>query len=420
MIVLAIVIFIAFLLSVCVITSRGREFGKFLCSSQASVHCSQLPKAAIVMSVRGADPSLRACVSSLLQQDYPSYWLEIVVDSEDDPAWELINQTIRDSEAINVSVVTLKERYPTCSLKCSALLQGVKAIDPSYEVIAIVDSDAIAYPTWLRELVEPIARNPQIGVTSGTRWYMPDDSNLGSLVRYLWNISGAVSMRKYECPWGGSMAIRRSVFHEGNLIEIWKQVLSDDNTAASAARDMGLTIYFVPTAILINRERCNLAGFWRFSNRQFLWTRLYGSFWKEISRQIVFRLTLLALASVMIPLSWFMGNGAALTWVLWGVGMYALALLSMVALLEWNTRKILAQRGEEGYILSPLKIVQIALSLPIAHMLGIGSLLISMTMRQVEWRGANYEIRESYDVRLTNYRSFESQNSPVEAEASIL
>ena len=46
----------------------------------------ELPKAAVLLCLRGADPSLPTCLRRLLRQDYPDYELFVAVDSKSDPA----------------------------------------------------------------------------------------------------------------------------------------------------------------------------------------------------------------------------------------------------------------------------------------------------------------------------------------------
>src|SRR5260370_1328737 len=47
---------------------------------------ASLPRACILLPLRGTDPHLRQGLHQLLTQDYPNYALHIVVDSPDDPA----------------------------------------------------------------------------------------------------------------------------------------------------------------------------------------------------------------------------------------------------------------------------------------------------------------------------------------------
>src|SRR6478609_7234314 len=57
-----------------------------------------LPRAAVLLSVRGADPSLPQCLAGLLDQDYPGYAVRITVDSEEDPAYDLVCAAVAKCE----------------------------------------------------------------------------------------------------------------------------------------------------------------------------------------------------------------------------------------------------------------------------------------------------------------------------------
>ncbi|HRX79854.1 MAG TPA: glycosyltransferase family 2 protein, partial [Pirellulaceae bacterium] len=72
-----------------------------------------LPKAAVLLCLRGADPNLTHSLRRLLRQDYPDYKLFIAVDSEKDPAWNIVRQTIAELGATNVVVAPLRQRLKT-------------------------------------------------------------------------------------------------------------------------------------------------------------------------------------------------------------------------------------------------------------------------------------------------------------------
>src|SRR5689334_19360483 len=140
----------------------------------APSHDFGLPKAAIILAIRGLDPSLERNIRALLAQLYPDYKLFVVVDHVEDPAWQIVEK-IREEIPGRIQVSVLKERPGTCSLKCSAMAQAIDELDASYEVVAFSDGDVLAHQTWLRELVEPLA-DPKVGASTGNRWYLPSDS----------------------------------------------------------------------------------------------------------------------------------------------------------------------------------------------------------------------------------------------------
>src|SRR5689334_6889229 len=58
---------------------------------------SWLPRALVILPIRGADPSLRACLLGLVNQDYPNYAVRIIIDSAEDPGWEFIRGVLAEN-----------------------------------------------------------------------------------------------------------------------------------------------------------------------------------------------------------------------------------------------------------------------------------------------------------------------------------
>ena len=130
------------------------------------------PKAAVVLCLRGRDPFLEKCLELLLAQDYPDYQLQVVVDSRQDPAWEVAQRLAERHGAERVHLETLDDRRDTCSLKCSSVTQAIERLDGSFQVAALVDADTMPHPGWLRDLAAPLA-DERVGAATGNRWYMP-------------------------------------------------------------------------------------------------------------------------------------------------------------------------------------------------------------------------------------------------------
>src|SRR5438132_1412721 len=95
------------------------------------------PRATVLLCIRGADPSLFNCLDGLLHQDYPHYDIRIVIDSADDPAWDIIRSILAREDLPSVKVNVLVNRHETCSLKLSALVQAIGELDESTEVVAL-------------------------------------------------------------------------------------------------------------------------------------------------------------------------------------------------------------------------------------------------------------------------------------------
>ncbi|MDM9385340.1 glycosyltransferase family 2 protein [Chlorogloeopsis sp. ULAP01] len=378
-----------------------------------------LPKAAVILSLRGADPFLADCVRALLYQNYPQYDLHIVIDSQEDPAWNIVNETIQQAKVTHVQVSPLIARYNTCSLKCSALVQAICALDNSYEAAAFIDADVIAHTNWLRELVAPLV-DKRIGATTGNRWYMPHTKQWGSLVRYAYNSASVVSMYIYKYAWGGSMAMNLSVLRQAQLLKTWTQSISVDAPVHRALQKVGLKVKFVPTVMMINREECNLAQCLRFIKRQLLMPRLYHPKWMLFFAQVLAPTFALVTAMGLLLISLVSGNIAAAGWIGSGFIGYILAMALLLALLEQSVRRVVRGYDELTKSFSFQFIAKILLAIPLAQLVSALATVLALLTRNVEWRGVIYQIKDPYNVKLLEYHPYQISLKPLDSKASIV
>ena len=89
---------------------------------------SQLPQAAIILSLRGGDSSLRKMLDGLVAQKYPHYRVYIVIDHRSDPAAEIVRRWNRTQARVPVQIEFLRERLPYCTLKFSAVRQVLQQL----------------------------------------------------------------------------------------------------------------------------------------------------------------------------------------------------------------------------------------------------------------------------------------------------
>jgi cellulose synthase/poly-beta-1,6-N-acetylglucosamine synthase-like glycosyltransferase len=106
------------------------------------------PVVSVFLCVRGGDPSLAGCLNGLLEQDYPNYDIRVVIDSSDDPAWQVIAPIVERADPRILQIRVLENRLRTCSLKLSSLVQAIAAMSESTEAVVLVDADVIPYRRW--------------------------------------------------------------------------------------------------------------------------------------------------------------------------------------------------------------------------------------------------------------------------------
>ena len=79
---------------------------ELLSAPEPNIENTNWPKASVILSLRGIDPSLKACITGLFKQDYPHYHIHIIVDNDTDPAWEVITECTENLSLKNLASFT--------------------------------------------------------------------------------------------------------------------------------------------------------------------------------------------------------------------------------------------------------------------------------------------------------------------------
>ncbi len=369
-----------------------------------------LPKVAVITCLRGGDPFLVESLKGIFSQDYPSYEVHVVVDRREDPAWGSVEEVIAQTGAEHVRVMQLTDRRETCSLKCSSLYQAISALDESFEVVALVDADAQPHPTWLKELVMPLARD-DVGATTGNRWYMPASPSPANLVRYLWNAAAIPQMCAFGISWGGTLAVNRDVFAKSDLLEKWGNAYCEDAMVYSALRSMGLRVVFVPSLVMVNREDCTLGGFVEWLRRQLLAARLYHPSWPFTVFHALGTSAVWAAALGVALWGWAAGDVAAVAWSVAAAAAYIAIMLVYLPMLETGVRTVVRRRGEPTRWMSWRTILAIPLAGLLLQLIYPTAVVSTMLLRRVRWRGIDYSVDGPWKVRMLGYEPFVEQES---------
>ncbi|WP_044252436.1 glycosyltransferase [Rhodopirellula sp. SWK7] len=356
------------------------------------------PKAVIILCLRGSDPFLRQCVSSLLSQDYPDYRLRVLIDRPDDPSLPIIKEFESNSR---LDVSFLDDPPSTCSLKCSSLVQAISELDPAVEVVALCDADSAPHASWLAELVAPFS-DDQVGVTTGNRWYQPPPSSPGAVVRYLWNVPAAINMILLRIAWGGSLAIRRRVIDEAGLIDKWSNALCEDTMLYQVLRRHGYRQVFVPSVLMVNRESSTLSDLMQWIPRQMLTAKLYHPHWLLTVGYGIISFIVPLLAVGLLMSGWFHADGRVMSTAVVLLVAFEFSNVVLVAICQWGARqRIVVTDGEENrmgaafWLTLPFWIVFAQLVTPIYF-------AKCFLARQISWRGVTYQIRGRTILRETH------------------
>jgi cellulose synthase/poly-beta-1,6-N-acetylglucosamine synthase-like glycosyltransferase len=347
------------------------------------------PYVSVIAPNRGLEAGLSENISALLAQDYPHFEVLFVFDHSSDAAVDVIRKLQHQNPNIKARVVIAGPATDS-GQKVHNLRAATAEVSSESEVLVFIDTDARPGPGWLRQLVAPLADN-SLGASSGYRWFIPLEGGLASRIRSVWNASVASALggdRSKNFCWGGSTAIRRSVFEKLEIREHWRGSVSDDFTATRILQDAKLPIHFTPDCLVPSVGDCDLRELLEFTTRQIKITRVYAPhLWKQI-----------LLGGLLFVITFFGGIGLLLWRLVSGQSFIVLTSVLLVIFLLGAAKSFIRWRVMRipmaGYrrLLNRDLIAHILLW-PFASLLYLYNAIVAGFSRRIVWRGITYELK---------------------------
>lgn len=232
------------------------------------------PKVVIIIPVTGNASGMKVCLESLLDQDYPNYETFFVTRDMEDPGASIIQELLSDGK--NARHI-ISGPATCCGQKNQNLLAGVAAAGPSVEILVFCDSSHQAPQSLLSDLIRPVAEGNAV-MTTGFHRIVPGDFGLGTL-GMLWSVLGIHLLQGitvFTQPWGGAMAIRRTVFETHGVDRLWARTVVDDFSMGPHLRRKGIRCKPVPTACLTTPLAGQTLYEWNtWLTRQLLYLKFY-------------------------------------------------------------------------------------------------------------------------------------------------
>ncbi|XZE56206.1 glycosyltransferase [Planctomycetaceae bacterium SH139] len=385
-------------------------FGEVIFGSQATRNrepAESWGRALVVLCLRGNDPLLVDALRGLMRQDYGDFYLRIVVDSEEDPAWQAIQASgVQQDKRVRLEV--LRDPPSTCGLKNAALMQVLDDLEPDFKFLALTDADVITHPSWLRELIAPL-RDSAVGLTTGIRWYHPQCCSLAALTRLVWNAAATTQMIGFQIPWGGSLAISLSSVVPASLQRLWQRGLCEDTMLTSHLESFGYRQVFAPSVIMINREDCRMGDLLRWIKRQLIVARLYHPSWKwTVCHGVASGLIPFAVLTISV---WQTACGHHATAGQLAVGLLVYLIVMVVALLFglMLMQLRLKSLGRDANWLSTTALLRLPLAVALLQFLYPVLLLQAMLAKTVDWRAMTYRIQLDNSVVHDGHHPYQTQ-----------
>ena len=352
------------------------------------------PPALVILPIRGADDRLRETCRGLRSQSYPRMSVRVILDDPDGKIEPLLREELGDDPRFEI--FPLEDPLETCGLKNSAVLQATRNMPADCEVVAFIDSDVVPQARWLEKLVRPLT-NGEADCSYGCRWYALEDRGLGSVWRYGWCAASLVSTLVRNVPWGGSLAVRKTVLEEQSLRELWTKCGCEDLPLSAYLRKSGRTLKCLPQLLMVERSSCSVAGYRRFVGRQMLWTRLYrpDAFWPVGVLYLSLAISLWGLTGFAIW-RFLRAEFPEFRTLALLLMVYVGMALSLVGLIERRARRFspdlagLSQRlGFRG-----------SCALVAAAWLVPDMFIRPLLTKRLIWRGVAYDVSRPYGIRL--------------------
>ncbi|MDB5387146.1 MAG: Ceramide glucosyltransferase [Planctomycetaceae bacterium] len=232
-------------------------------------------RVALLSPCKGMDLELEQNLRNLLVQDYLNYEVLFIVETEDDPAFPIIQRLAAQSQvSVRIIVAGMAQQS---GQKIHNLTVAAGHISPDVKILAFVDSDICPAPDWLGRMVARLYR-PVPGAVTGYRWYVPATVSLANCLLCSINasIAALLGAGSQHIVWGGSWAMRRDEFETVKIKESWQYTLSDDLVATQALHAAELTIHYEPACMAASPMDYSLRGMLSFLRRQHLIGRIYA------------------------------------------------------------------------------------------------------------------------------------------------
>ena len=139
-------------------------YWKGLLAGGSAMSPERWPGVSIVIPTYNRAKQLERCLASLLNLDYPPECMEIIVvdDASSDATSTILEYFSQECAAKEITLHTVRHTRR----KGVALARNSGTERANKDVLAFIDSDCVATPGWLKELI-PLFEDPAIGAAGG-------------------------------------------------------------------------------------------------------------------------------------------------------------------------------------------------------------------------------------------------------------
>jgi ceramide glucosyltransferase len=332
-----------------------------------------VPPVSILKPVRGLDREAYENYASFCRQQYPEFEIIFGVTEDTDPALPVIRQLIQDFPRCRIRVLIGAEQLGTGD-KVNKLCRMVR--EASHDILIISDSDIRVAPGYIQAVAAPFA-DPQVGavtclyrgITDGS--LVSDMEALGNTSDFDAGVLSAWALGGVDFTLGATMATTKKHLAEIGGFEALVDHFSDDYELGNRIAKLGYRVEVTTFPVFTVFPTQTLGQCFRHQVRWTL-TMKHSQPWGHFSLIFTHGLPWAVLAAAVAP-SWpvaafYLGGYVLLRGAMaWTVGV-------------WGVNDPLLRRK--------------MWLIPLRDAFAFTVWLTSFFTRRIEWRGAEYYIRD--------------------------
>ncbi len=352
------------------------------------------PRTAVLCPCRGMEAGLERNLVSLCEFDHQNYEVFFIVASENDPAHGILKRVVASSRV--KAHIVIAGAPQNCSEKVNNLRVAVEQLPPEFEILVFADSDGRPGKSWLHKLVAPLA-DSRLGATSTMCWFVPTQNDLATAFLAAWNAPVVTMLgghTKNFC-WGGGTAIRRAIFEQIGMMDVWQYAFSDDYSLTMMIEQGRRFVLFLPECLTVSYVQTDFPGLLEFTNRQIRITKVYRPQMWGMAFGTHFLYCITLVLGIYLALGLTFSSRPAF---------HILTLLSLTLLLSAirgairviGVTEALPSIRKEIVSQSWIYIV-LTLAVPFLYLTNFVSSLVG---HKVKWRGITYELISTEQTRL--------------------
>lgn len=290
------------------------------------------PKVSILIAARNEAEGIRACLNSVMAQDYTGFWEVWVADDRSDDDTPKILAEYAERYPENFHVLTIKEISEGVSPKKHALSRMIEVCDG--DILCLTDADCIVKPTWISGTVREF--EPGIEMVAGHS-YIPTTPGKESTLIFLqavetmiYRVAGTagIAMHLPLTSTGNNLSYRKSFFKNVHGFDnVIKLQSGDDDLLMqklAAERPWAMRYCITEETFVTTSGKDTLKGLWEQRKRWASTTIHYTPKIVFVLSMIFLFLAMQCIAAILSPFSFEIFMATAIVFTLKCVGDFVL------------------------------------------------------------------------------------------------